>query len=204
MIARQTTSALELEDLLLVFDLAPVGLCIARDRVIRRCNEFFARMFGYRSAELEGCSLLQLYPSPEEFEHIGQLGLPVLKQTGSYTDDRIMRRRDGQLFWCHVAGRSLSKEDPFACAVWAFQDLSRERPVSVALTAREREIAQQLVAGRTSKQIARSLEISHRTVEAHRGRLMRKLDVTSVAGVVARLVGLASEDPRPPRSRDVE
>ncbi len=178
------------EDLLLAFDLAPVGLCVSRQRIIQRCNERFATMFGYQPEELAGQSLEILYPSHEEFEHIGRLGLPVMRDTGSYSDDRIMRHRDGHPFWCHVAGRSLDRSDPFACAVWMFEDLSAHRPVAVALTAREREIAQQLVTGKTSKQIARSLEISHRTVEAHRARLMRKLGVASPGEMISRLAGV--------------
>ena len=185
--------ALAEKDLLLAFDLAPVGLCVSRNRVIQRCNQAFAAMFGYQPIELNGESLERLYPSIEEFEHIGRLGLPVMRETGSYTDDRIMRHRDGHLFWCHVSGRSLNRSDPFAYAVWSFQDLSAARPVSTSLTTREREIAQLLVAGKTSKQIARSLEISHRTVEAHRARLMKKLDVSSPGEMIAKLVGFHTE-----------
>lgn len=181
------------EDLLLAFDLAPVGLCVSRNRVIQRCNQAFAAMFGHEPAALLGESFERLYPSVEEFEHIGRLGLPVMRETGRYTDDRIMRHRDGHLFWCHVSGRSLDRCDPFACAVWSFQDLSAERPVSTRLTTREREIAQLLVAGKTSKQIARCLGISHRTVEAHRARLMRKLEVSSPGEMIARLAGFHSD-----------
>lgn len=185
----QNSSLLATEDLVLAFDLAPVGLCVSRNRVIQRCNQAFAAMFGYEAAALAGASLEILYPSADEFELTGRRGLTVMRDTGSYRDDRIMRRRDGRLFWCHVAGRSLDRNDPFACAVWMFEDLSAHRPVTAALTTREREIAQHLVTGRTSKQIARSLEISHRTVEAHRARLMRKLDVQTPGEMIARLIG---------------
>lgn len=181
------------KDLLLAFDLAPVGLCVSRNRAIERCNRAFAVMFGHEPEGLQGSSLERLYPSTEEFEHIGRLGLPVMRETGSYSDDRIMRHRDGHLFWCHVSGRSLDRSDPFACAVWSFQDLSSDRPVSTPLTTREREIAQLLVAGKTSKQIARCLAISHRTVEAHRARLMKKLDVASPGEMIAKLVGFHND-----------
>ena len=50
------------EDLVLAFDLAPVGLCVSRERVIQRCNAAFAEMFGYPGADLEGRSLECLYP----------------------------------------------------------------------------------------------------------------------------------------------
>jgi DNA-binding CsgD family transcriptional regulator len=61
--------------------------------------------------------------------------------------------------------------------------------VTATLTVREREIAQQLVAGATSKQIARALAISPRTVEAHRARLLKKFGASSIGELVARLVG---------------
>ena len=104
---------------------------------------------------------------------------------------RVQRlRRDGTLFWCHVVGRALDRAQPFARAVWMFEDISHRRVVSTPLTVREREVAQHIVTGATSKQIARHLNISHRTVEAHRGRLMRKLGATSTGELVALLLGM--------------
>jgi len=49
------------------------------------------------------------------------------------------------------------------------------------LTAREREIVQLLAEGRTIKQIALGLHVSHKTVEAHRLRIMNKLQIETVA-----------------------
>ena len=178
-----------LETVQLAFNLAPVGLCVSRQRLVAVCNEAFGRMFGYGAGELVGQPLAPLYPSLDEFTHVGNLGLPVMRDTGSYSDERIMRRKDRSLFWCHVAGRALDRSDPFACAVWMFEDISSRRPVTTTLTVREREIAQQLVTGATSKQIGRALGISPRTVEAHRSRLMRKFGATSHGELVARLVG---------------
>ena len=187
-------------DLQEAFQLAPVGLCVSHHRVIQHCNETFAAMFGYQPAELIGQSLERLYPSLDEFEHIGRQGLRVMRESGCYSDDRIMRHRNGQLFWCHVSGRAFNRAEPFARAVWSFRDLSAERPVSASLTTREREIAQLLVAGRTSKQIARSLEISHRTVEAHRARLMRKMGVATPGEMIARLAGYQADTAPPARA----
>jgi FixJ family two-component response regulator len=49
-----------------------------------------------------------------------------------------------------------------------------------ALTKREQEVLDKLLAGNISRQIARALGISTRTVEAHRQNLLRKLGVGSV------------------------
>jgi two-component system response regulator DctR len=48
------------------------------------------------------------------------------------------------------------------------------------LTAREREVMSLALKGLPSKQIAKELSISYRTVEQHRGRLLEKLGVGSI------------------------
>lgn len=170
------------------FDHAPVGLAVSRHRVIIRCNRRFCEMFGHAREALEGASLSLLYPSFEEFQSIGAHGEKIMQESGRYDDERIMKRGDGTLFWCRARGQTLTPEAPYAHAVWSFSDISRTRPL-VDLTAREREVAMHLVAGLTSKEIGRRLDVSHRTVEAHRARLMAKYNAANGAGLIARLVG---------------
>ena len=55
------------------------------------------------------------------------------------------------------------------------------------ITPRELAVLKQIIAGRPNKLIARELDLSPRTVEAHRARVMQKMQ----AGSVAELVGLA-------------
>lgn len=174
----------------LIFEHAPVGLMVTRDRIIERCNLAMAEMFGYTRPQLVGQTTERLYPSHEEFEYIGERGAASMQQTGSYRDQRIMRHADGRMFWCAVSGRSFSPEAPYASVIWVFEDISDSRPVSADLTAREREIAARVITGLTSKQIAKDLNVSHRTVEAHRMRLMRKLGVTSTGELIARILGM--------------
>jgi len=52
------------------------------------------------------------------------------------------------------------------------------------LTKREREILDMLVDGKRSKDIARALGISPRTVEAHRQNTLRKMEVSSVKELI--------------------
>ena len=51
------------------------------------------------------------------------------------------------------------------------------------LTARERQVLEILVMGRSNKSIAKELSISPRTVEIHRARIMEKTDVDNFAGL---------------------
>jgi DNA-binding NarL/FixJ family response regulator len=52
------------------------------------------------------------------------------------------------------------------------------------LSPREREVLQMIAESRTNKEIAQSLNLSVYTVEAHRGRIMEKLNLHSVAEMV--------------------
>ena len=187
----QQENPVDSDDLELAFQLAGVGLCISRERVIQRCNLAFGEMFGYVPEKLKGQSMACLYPTQDEYEHTGSRGLPVMQKTGSYSDERIMQRKDGTLFWCRVIGRSLYRDDPFACAVWSFEDISVKRPVRVKLTSREREVAQLLITGKSSKEIARTLSISARTVDAHRARLIKKFDAKSAIDLISKIVGFS-------------
>jgi two-component system response regulator NreC len=53
--------------------------------------------------------------------------------------------------------------------------------ISSALTAREREVLQLLAEGNNTKKIAFDLCVSTKTIETHRRRIMKKLNVTSIA-----------------------
>jgi DNA-binding NarL/FixJ family response regulator len=57
-------------------------------------------------------------------------------------------------------------------------DLAWER-----LTPRERLVLRRVAEGRTNKEIAAELELSHKTVDSHRTNLMRKLGVRDAQGV---------------------
>lgn len=175
------------------FELAPVGLVLSRNRTIVDCNRHLCEMFGAEREQLVGRSFLVLYPSVDEYERIGARMVPILNTSGRYADNRLMRRVDGrfkgQTFWCHVTGRALNRETPHEAGIWSFEDLGAQRPVAAELTAREREVAAQLLHGLTSKEIGRALGISHRTVEIYRARLMRKFSANSTADLVQRLIG---------------
>jgi len=64
-----------------------------------------------------------------------------------------------------------------------------------SLTRREREVLDQLLDGKTSKQIAGDLDISPRTVEAHRQNLLRKMGVHSAKELLLQRITRDKENP---------
>ena len=62
--------------------------------------------------------------------------------------------------------------------------LSKTEPAADPLTSRERQVLQLVGEGKSNKDIAGLLGISAKTVESHRARLMRKLDLHETASLV--------------------
>jgi len=176
----------------LAFDLNPMGLVLSDNRTIVDCNQRLCEMFGAAPEQLVGQSFQVLYPSADEFERTGARIAPIMNARGNYADDRIMKRLDGRFkgetFWCHVTGRAFDRQQPLGPGIWTFEDLSARRPVTAALTPREREVAALLTDGQTSKEIGRSLGLSHRTVEIYRARLMKAYKASTTADLVHKLV----------------
>lgn len=122
-----------LAELQVIFDNAFVGVCYTRERIIVRCNRRFEEMFGYEPGTLAGQDVLILYPSREEYERIGRAGYGYLETHDTYSDERVMRRSNGEMFWCQVSGRSLDHDHPSRDGIWIFQDIDERKKVEEAL-----------------------------------------------------------------------
>ncbi len=75
---------------------------------------------------------------------------------------------------------------PFAEALYCFEALNR--PLADAenpLTGRQRQILTMMAQGKTSGEIAEELNLSRRTVEAHRARMMRSTGIRNAAELMA-------------------
>lgn len=79
----------------------------------------------------------------------------------------------GQMFLCPKSSR-----------LWEDFKRNERSDVNIRVTLREKQILTLIVAGKTSKEIAGQLFISVRTVDAHRRRLMTKLNARGVADLV--------------------
>jgi PAS domain S-box-containing protein len=152
---------------------ANVAVCETRmdGTAILSCNERWARLMGYSSAE--ECVKLTVptkdYVDPELRKNvIAQLsaGSPAVE-----TEAR-MSRRDGRELWLHLS--FLMHADGEAIDVVGVDVTIRK-----LLSPREREVLRHLMAGLNNKEIALKLSRSLRTIENHRAAIMLKLGVKS-------------------------
>ncbi|MDO9435675.1 response regulator transcription factor [Hydrogenophaga sp.] len=83
-------------------------------------------------------------------------------------------------------------------AAMALQGLSSRPALADALSAREKQVILMVVRGMTSAAIGKELELSPKTVESYRSRIMAKLDVDDVPALVRLAIreGLISAEER--------
>jgi DNA-binding NarL/FixJ family response regulator len=102
----------------------------------------------------------------------------LIKQTSADLLSRAIREveKGNTFFSPSIANRvySLYQESP---------DRGRLPKKNAALSSREVEVLQLIAEGKANKQVAADLGISIKTVEKHRQRLMRKLDLHDTAGL---------------------
>lgn len=179
------------------------------DAAVRRSLVYLVESVGLRARDFEtiaefsaayqpdepGCLVLDIrLPGESGMNWLlrKEAALPVVMLTG-YADTQTAVR-------AMKAGAVDFIEKPFNDQVlidqlhsWLEQDrarLAREyenRAVQermASLTPREREVLCLVVAGKPNKLIARELDISTKTVEVHRARVMEKLEAGSVADLV--------------------
>ena len=168
-----------------------VGLDV---ETFERAEDFLARY----DPELPGCLILDVrMPEVSGLELQERLaeygsGLPIIMVTG-YGDVpmavRAMRNGAVDFIEKPFSDQHLIDRVQEAIARDRLRRTERKGRESVArrvstLSAREREVLDLVVTGKANKVIAHELGLSPKTVEAHRARLMKKLNVSSVAELV--------------------
>jgi DNA-binding NarL/FixJ family response regulator len=128
--------------------------------------------------DLPGCRviMLSMYASREHVRRAlraGVAGYVVKGSAGKEVVDAIRAAHGGQRY---LSARVADLVD----------DASREADEDplAKLSARERQVLQLLAEGRTGGEIAQRLALSQKTVETYRARLVQKLGIRDVAGLV--------------------
>jgi FixJ family two-component response regulator len=120
------------------------------------------------------------------------IDLPVVFLTGKGTipmSVQAMKQGAVDFLVKPVAEEDLFRAIDSALARFRRERSARDTRASILarigrLSAREREVMERVLQGRLNKQIAWELDISEKTVKAHRGRVMEKMGVATVAELV--------------------
>lgn len=107
---------------------ALVGIVHTRGRTILACNRRFEEIFDYGPGQLIGESSRVLYESDVVYASMGEEAYRALSGPGQqFTATLMMRRRNGDSFWCELSGRALGGDSQVGDCIWVFTDVSERR-----------------------------------------------------------------------------
>ena len=108
--------------------------------------------------------------------HFGAAGFIPKSAAAAELKDAIGMVMEGKTY--------VSAQTPQQTAARIALSDERERELLKRLTPRQREILVRIAEGQSTKEIARALDISVKTVESHRSQLTERLSIHDVAGLV--------------------
>jgi RNA polymerase sigma factor (sigma-70 family) len=146
-----------------------------------------------------GCILLDVripdLSGPELQDRLGEVGstLPIIFLTGYGdvpTSVRAIKAGAEDFLTKPVSSERLLRAIEQAIAHHevsrgAKRKLDALQQLLATLTPRERQVFERVVQGKTNKQVAQQLGTTERTIKAHRHRVMEKMKVQSLAGLVS-------------------
>src|SRR5215813_6404829 len=115
----------------------------------------------------------------QESLNAGAKGYLLKEDADDYLASAIEAVRQHKTYFSPKITKALSGDR----GALSLDEADRDVPLN-RLTSREKEITQLLTEGKTNKEVAGVLGISVKTVEAHRTRIMLKLGIHSITGLV--------------------
>jgi PAS domain S-box-containing protein len=158
-----------LDDYKALYNNAQVALYRTRisDGKLLECNEILAKLLGYKSRQqcLAEYYSAKYYTNSKRRDELKE----ILKEKGQVGNFELQARRiSGEIFWIKISAKICPEEGYIEGAAW---DIT----ASKILTPAENQVLEQIMLGKSSKEIAFQLKRSIRTIEDHRAHIMQKL-----------------------------
>ena len=126
-----------------ILNSALVGIALSVARRHEWVNEKYAEMLGYSREELMGKSSVQVHPDREMWDRLGLEQHAALVAHGTFSNERQMMRRNGEVFWVQMSGRCIRDRDPDSGVIWTFLDITERKKAEDDIRAaleRQREL----------------------------------------------------------------
>ncbi len=115
------------------------GVSRIKDRRIVAANPAHDAVFGYPEGETLGMETVDFFPDPESHERFETEAYPRLDRGETFAVERLMKRKNGELFWCSLTGRLVSRDSPDQGAIWMIRDISDRKRSEAELQGALRE-----------------------------------------------------------------
>ena len=115
-------------ELQLILDHAVIGIAQVVDHKFVWVSKAGAQLFGFDDpCEVQGRASIEVFPNPESFYSLGGNIEKIFEGKDVFHVEQLLKKRDGSLFWCSLAGKIIDPADVSQGAIWLVQDISDQK-----------------------------------------------------------------------------
>jgi PAS domain S-box-containing protein len=124
-----------------IFRAVPAAIGIVVDRIFQQVNDQMCKMLGYSREELLGQSSRMIYPSQEEFDHVGSEKYAQIRVTGVGTTQTRWKTKNGEILDMILSSAAFDINDLSKGTTFVAFDISDQVRVQRKLAESERKLA---------------------------------------------------------------
>ncbi len=125
-----------------IFRAAPIGIGLSVNRQLMEVNDFLCSMVGYSRKELLGKNARILYPSDEDYEHIGFEKYQQLREKGTCSLETRFRHKNGSILNILMSSTPIDTTDFSKGVTFTAIDVTLNKKVESALRESEKQYRQ--------------------------------------------------------------
>jgi PAS domain S-box-containing protein len=112
---------------MLILNCMPIGVTFLKNRHVVYSNPAFDFIFGYETGMTKGLNTSEFYTDSPTYERVGKEAYPAIAKGGTYTIEMVMKKRNGEQFFCRLVGQTVNEGKPEDGAIWMFQDITVQK-----------------------------------------------------------------------------
>ncbi|MFZ4857527.1 MAG: response regulator [Desulfuromonadaceae bacterium] len=113
----------------IILNASSVGIIFVKNRKVLWANPAHCRIFGYEPEAVIGMDTAEYYADKESYEFVGEHGYAMISTGGIFSEDFMMKKKDGSLIWCNLVGQAINPENTEEGSIWSMLDISLRKRV---------------------------------------------------------------------------
>jgi len=111
----------------IILNSSSVGIIFVKNRKVLWANPAHCKIFGYKPEAVKGMTTAEYYANRESYEYVGEKGYARIASGGIFSEDMMMKKKDGTLVWCNLVGQAINPANPEEGSIWSMLDISARK-----------------------------------------------------------------------------
>jgi PAS domain S-box-containing protein len=113
----------------IILNSSSVGIIFVKNRKVLWANPAHCKIFGYEPEAAKNMATAEYYADKESYEYVGEKGYALIASGGIFSEDLMMKKKDGTLVWCNLVGQAINPENTEEGSIWSMLDISDRKRV---------------------------------------------------------------------------